>query len=62
LPVFCGGGVHADNITRVLASADGVFVGSGLKEHGRWQAPVCEPRVHALIGAVEYARGQEVRQ
>ena len=62
LPVFCGGAVHAGNIAAALASADGVFVGSGTKEHGRWQAPVSEPRVHALIGAVEYARGQEVRQ
>lgn len=62
VPTFCGGGFHAGNLGRVLAEVDGFFVGSGLKEHGRWQAPVCEQRVHALVGAVEYARGQEVRQ
>ena len=62
LPTFCGGGFHAGNLSAVLNRADGFFVGGGLKENGRWQAPVCEERVHALIGAVEYARGQEVRQ
>ncbi len=62
LPTFCGGGFHAGNVPAMLGSVDGFFVGSGLKENGRWQAPVCEERVHALIGAVEYARGQEVRQ
>ena len=62
LPTFCGGGFHAGNLVAVLDRVHGVFVGSGLKEHGRWQAPVCEQRVHALVGAVEYARGQEVRQ
>ncbi len=62
VPVFCGGGVHAGNVAAMLGVADGFFVGSGLKEHGRWQSPVCEARVHALIGAVEYSRGQEVRQ
>ena len=51
LPVFCGGGVHAGNVAAMVGVADGFFVGSGLKEHGRWQAPVCEARVHALIGA-----------
>ncbi len=62
VPVFCGGGVHAGTVAALLGVADGFFVGSGLKENGRWQSPVCEARVHALIGAVEYARGQEVRQ
>ena len=62
LPLFCGGGLDADNLHEFIDDADGFFIGSGLKESGRWQAPVCEPRVRALIGAVEYARGQEVRQ
>ena len=62
LPVFCGGGFHAGNLASVLAEVDGFFVGSGIKEDGRWQGPICEPRVRALVGAVEYARGQEVRQ
>ena len=62
LPVFCGGALDAGNLGCVLAAADGFFVGGGTKEGGRWQAPVDEARVHALVGAVEYARGQEVRQ
>ncbi len=62
LPLFCGGGLDAHNLPDFIDEADGFFIGSGLKEAGRWQAPVCEPRVRALIGALEYARGQEVRQ
>lgn len=61
-PLFCGGGLDADNLPTYVDDADGFLIGSGLKEEGRWQAPVCEPRVRALIGAVEYVRGQEVRQ
>ena len=62
LPVLCGGGLDAENLSDYLHTADGFFVGGGFKEQGRWQAPVCESRVRALVGAVEYARGQEVRQ
>ncbi|MDT0630980.1 BtpA/SgcQ family protein [Rubrivirga litoralis] len=62
LPLFFGGGVDADAFPAVVDLADGFLVGSGLKERGRWQGPVCEPRVRALVGAAEYARGQEVRQ
>lgn len=62
LPLFCGGGLDGDNLHCYLDHADGFLVGSGLKEDRRWQAPVCEPFVRSLVGAVEYARGQEVRQ
>ena len=62
LPLFCGGGLDSTNLADYIDAADGFLVGSGLKESGRWQAPVSEPRVRALVGAVEYARGQEVRQ
>lgn len=62
LPLFCGGGLDSTNLIDYLDAADGFLVGSGLKEDRRWQGPVCEPQVRALIGAVEYARGQEVRQ
>ena len=41
------------------AFADAFIVGSALKENSDWRAPVCERRVRALIGAVEYARGCE---
>ena len=62
LPLFCGGGLDAETLPDVLDLADGFLVGSGLKEGGRWRAPVSEPRVRALVGAAEYARGQEVSQ
>lgn len=62
LPLFCGGGLGAENLDDYTDTADGFLVGSGLKEQRRWQAPVSEEHVRALIGAVEYARGQEVRQ
>lgn len=62
LTLFCGGGLDAARLPSVLGVADGFVVGSGLKERGEWRAPVSEPRVRALVGAAEYARGQEVRQ
>ncbi len=62
LPLFIGGGLSATNLSDFLNLADGFLVGSGLKEAGRWQAPVCEPSVRALIGTLEYMRGQEVKQ
>lgn len=62
LPLFCGGGIDGTNLLDYVDAADGFLVGSGLKENRRWQAPVCEPFVQSLVGAVEYARGQEVRQ
>lgn len=62
LPLFCGGGLDGTNLLDYVDAADGFLVGSGLKEERRWQAPVCEPFVRELVGAVEYARGQEVRQ
>ena len=62
LPLFCGGGIDGDNLFEVIDEADGFLVGSGLKEDRRWQAPVSESQVRRLIGALEYARGQEVRQ
>ena len=61
LPLFCGGGIDGDNLLDVIDAADGFLVGSGLKEARRWQAPVSEEAVRRLVGAVEYARGQEVR-
>lgn len=62
LPLFCGGGLDSTNLHDYVDEADGFLVGSGLKENRRWQSPVCEPFVRSLVGAVEYARGQEVRQ
>ena len=61
LPLFVGGGLTAETLPDVLALADGFLVGSGLKENENWTAPVSEAAVRRLVGAVEYARGQEVR-
>lgn len=60
LPVLVGGGLDHTNLLDFVDFADGFLVGSGLKEGSNWRAPVCEERVRALVGAVEYARGQEV--
>ena len=61
VPLFVGGGLGADNFDEFVDHADGFLVGSGLKEGQTWRAPVSEPQVRSLVGAVEYARGQEVR-
>ncbi|MEO0559715.1 MAG: BtpA/SgcQ family protein [Bacteroidota bacterium] len=60
-PLLVGGGLNASNLDRFAHLADGLLIGSGLKEGGSWRAPVCEPSVRSLVGTVEYARGQEVR-
>ncbi|HYE96921.1 MAG TPA: BtpA/SgcQ family protein [Rubricoccaceae bacterium] len=59
LPLFVGSGLDADNFPAFVHLADGFIIGSAFKENGDWRAPVCETRVRALIGAVEYARGRE---
>ncbi|NNF57375.1 MAG: BtpA/SgcQ family protein [Rhodothermaceae bacterium] len=60
LPILVGSGLNADNFGDYVDLADGFIIGSAFKENGDWRAPVCESRVRSLIGAVEYARGQEV--
>ncbi len=62
LPVLAGGGLDSTNLIDFVDLADGFLVGAGLKEGANWRAPICEQRVRALIGAVEYARGEEVRR
>jgi predicted TIM-barrel enzyme len=59
LPVLVAGGLGAGTLAAYATVADGFVVGSGLKEHGDWRAPVCERRARALVGAAELARGQE---
>jgi membrane complex biogenesis BtpA family protein len=60
LPVLVGSGLTPENFPAFAELADGFIIGSAFKENGDWRAPVCEKRVRALIGVVEYARGQEV--
>jgi membrane complex biogenesis BtpA family protein len=54
-PLFVGSGVTAETVADCLAHADGVVVGTALKEDGETTNPVDESRVRALVGA---ARGR----
>jgi membrane complex biogenesis BtpA family protein len=53
-PLFVGSGVTAQTVRDWLAVADGVIVGTWLKEGGRVEAPVSPTRVSELVRA---ARG-----
>lgn len=55
-PVFAGSGVTADTAARVLEAADGLIVGTWIKEEGRTSAPVSEERVRALVEEVRRVR------
>lgn len=55
-PVFVGSGVRPDTIGEILDVADGVIVGTALKEGGETTAPVDPDRVAALV-----ERADEVR-
>lgn len=48
-PLFVGSGVSADSIAGVLAVADGIIVGTALKERGRVELPVARERVRELV-------------
>ncbi|MFB6127482.1 MAG: BtpA/SgcQ family protein [Halolamina sp.] len=55
VPLFVGSGVTADTVGDVLAHADGVIVGTALKEEGDAGRPVSEARVEALVEAAAAA-------
>lgn len=48
LPVVVGSGVDPDNIRSLASTADGLIVGSWLKEDGDWQKAVDRKRVQHL--------------
>ena len=50
-PVLVGSGVRAENVAEILAGADGVIVGSSIKENGRAAWPVDPNRAAALVAA-----------
>ncbi|MFD1564860.1 BtpA/SgcQ family protein [Haloarchaeobius amylolyticus] len=55
-PVFVGSGVTSDTVDDCLAAgADGVIVGTALKEGGETTAPVTSERVAALVAAARAA-------
>lgn len=49
VPVYVGSGVTRDNVQRYLAVADGVIVGTDLKEGGDTRAPLSVDRVRELV-------------
>lgn len=53
-PILVGSGVSADSVAKVLKVADGVIIGTGLKEDGQVHRAVDVERVKALVAA---ARG-----
>jgi hypothetical protein len=54
VPVYVGSGVTGENAREVLASSDGVIIGTALKEGGRTENPVDRERA---LRFVEKARG-----
>ena len=55
-PILVGSGSNRENITAFLQYADGVLVGSSLKEDGDMHNPVDEKRVREFVGAVRAVR------
>ena len=51
LPLLVGSGVTRDNVSMILASADGVIVASSLKKDGVWWNPVDLARVKQFMQA-----------
>ncbi len=50
-PVYVGSGADADSVRALLEVADGVIVGSALKQEGRTPAPLDAGRVEAFVRA-----------
>ena len=55
-PVFVGSGVTAETVGETLSVADGVIVGSALKEDGDATNPVSVDRVERLVVAADAVR------
>jgi membrane complex biogenesis BtpA family protein len=53
LPVVVGSGVDAATAHHLAEIADGLIVGTALKEDGDWRAPVDEARVRAVRAALD---------
>ncbi len=59
LPVLVGSGANVDNIEALLREADGVIVGSSLKQDGAWWNPVDVDKVRRFMDRVRQARQAE---
>ena len=55
VPVLVGSGVDAESVHAFVDVADGLIVGSTLKEDGNWRRPVDVERVRALRRAIDEA-------
>lgn len=53
VPIFAGSGVTADTVGELLEVADGVIVGTSLKEDGEVSNPVSKRRVAELVAAAQ---------
>ncbi len=51
LPILVGSGVTTDNVGALMDVADGVIIGSSLKQDGVWWQPVERQRVDAFMRA-----------
>jgi len=58
VPVIANTGVRHDNVEEILAVADGLIVGSALKEGGDTWRPVDRERARAMVDAVRGLRAQ----
>jgi predicted TIM-barrel enzyme len=54
--VLAGSGVTIENIREVLAHADGLIVGTALKEDGVVSSPIDSTRVRTFVEATARAR------
>lgn len=55
VPIYVGSGVHERNVDLFLREADGVIVGSSLKQDGRASNPLDPERVQRLVEAAKQA-------
>jgi uncharacterized protein len=56
-PILIGSGITPDNLAALLAVADGILVGTYLKQDGKVKNPVDVSRVQALVAAKRRSSG-----
>jgi uncharacterized protein len=61
LPILIGSGMTAQNLSDFAPFADGFIIGSAMKENGRWDAPVSDEAVQAIVEAAHQVRSEYQR-
>ncbi len=56
IPLIVGSGLTRDTLATYAPLADGFIIGSAFKEHGVWNAPVCQTRAHDLMHLIKQIR------